>query len=165
MRGSIIDIPVIIFAVFFTAFFTIVFYTVFAAFNTEIQASSDIPLAAKQVMVKFDSIFKLMDLGLATIFVSLSLATLILARSVPSHPIYFIVGVISMVVVMIICKIVTDVYAYIASQAPLVAASNSFPAITFIMSNLSMWALGMFILLGLMMYTGGNNGVVSYDYE
>lgn len=165
MRASIFDIPVIAVVTLITAFMIILFYTFFLTFQTFVNTQPDMPIEAKNAMVQMNDACKLLDMGLAIIFLALSITTLLLARSIPTHPMNFFLGVIAMIIFVFICKLLSDIYIEFVSNALLVTAANAFPIIGYIMTNLVFWVIGMFVLITLMMYTGGDNSnVASYQY-
>jgi hypothetical protein len=159
MKGSVFDIPVIFIIILFIAISIIFGFIVLSNFGTAIDGMSDMPTEAKAAVSSIITIYKFFDAGLAILFVGLVITTVLLARNIPTHPVYFILSVLAMVIVMIFCYVIKEIYSAIASNAAVVAYSNQFPLTALLMDNIPMLALGIFVLISFAMYTSGGESI------
>lgn len=157
MKGSILDIPVIFIILFGFAFLILFSYAMVFELRSSLDDIDNYPTLAKEQVDSILGIMKFFDYGVLIIFISLSITTILLARNLPSHPAYFILSVVSMVIVMIIIYIIQEVFTSIASNSSFVTYSNSFPIMSTILNNSAYFALGLFILISLAIYIRGDS--------
>jgi len=122
-------------------------------FNTYIQNDTVMPATAKTASTQLLGYFtSSLDNVFLFVLVGLCIVTLAMAALVRVHPIFLVFFVIGLVFVILICAILTNVYEAMASHAELQAQANQLTNISFIMARLP-FLVGLFgIILMVVMY-------------
>lgn len=85
------------------------------------------------------------------IFIGLSLLTIVLGLNVKSHPVFFFISLLLLVIVTVVSAVFSDVFAKLAynSTASIEATAQSYTIMPFVMNHLPMFMffLGIFIMI------------------
>jgi hypothetical protein len=153
-RGSIFDL-FLISVIFLTIIITcIIIYSTVEQIKTPLVASG----ANASFFTQSENTFNFMDEVIAFGFFSIMLVSIVSAFFINSHPIFFIVSIISTAVLVIVSGVVSGTFVSIASQF---AETAHFPLCTLIMQNLVTIMIIYAVAISLAMYakSGGNNAV------
>ena len=160
-RGSVFDIPVIIIIMFGLAI-TIVFgYVILANLAVTLDDISVVPTLAKDAVDQIMDYFKIFDFGFAILFFSLIVSTVLLARNIPTHPVFFILSALGMVIVMIFAYAIKSIYEGIVTSPEIATYAQAFPIMNGVMLNLAWFALAIFIIISLAMYGGAGEKIAT----
>ena len=155
-KGSVFDIPVI-FVILLSLALTVIFsYVILTEFATALD-NTNIPEIAKDQVDKIIGYIELFDMGIMVMFITLGITTLLLARDLPSHPAFFILSVLGMIIVMFFTWIIQEIYTGVIGSAALTPYAVAFPLTSQLMTNLPYVALGLFVMITLAIYTGGES--------
>lgn len=153
MKGGVWDLLFIALAMFMLGFGTLIAYTII----TEVISTTSFSSTAAGVLVNAQSAVATFNLGFIIIFVGLAATTIILAYMVPSHPIFIVTGVLTLVVLMVLIPMFSNAFGVMAADSQLSAAAASFPMITHIMESMPLWTAVIGMMVIIVMYVKWRN--------
>lgn len=153
MKGGVWDLLFIALAMFMLGFGTLIAYTII----TEVISTTSFSSTAAGVLVNAQSAVATFNLGFIIIFVGLAATTIILAYMVPSHPIFIVTGVLTLVVLMVLIPMFSNAFGVMAADSQLSAAAASFPMITYIMESMPLWTAVIGMMVIIVMYVKWRN--------
>jgi len=153
MKGGVWDLLFIVLAMFMLGFGILIAYTVI----TEVIATTSFSATAAGVLVNAQTAVATFNLGFIIIFVGLAATTVILAYMVPSHPIFIVTGVLTLVVLMVLIPIFSNAFGTMAADTQLSTAAASFPIVTYIMDSMPLWTAVTGMLIIIVMYVKWRN--------
>lgn len=113
----------------------------------------DVPALATPSAAIIEQNFTYLDGIMVIGVIGLSLAALILAFFIPSHPIFFGISyVVAVIVLIVISPVYSNAYALAAQLGPIAAAGQSLPYTAQIMGNLPIIAIVVSALIALVSY-------------
>ena len=93
----------------------------------------------------------------------LCLGTIILAYFVPTHPAFFIAGILNLLLIMMVAPMFSNIYAAIMEGTPLLVIANDYPKMNYIIGIMPIISLAISILLIAVQYgkpqSGGMRGL------
>jgi len=105
--------------------------------NADIQGDSDFSAEAKAVSLDVQTRYPLvMDGAVIFLYVMVWIAILISAYVIDTHPVFFIVSLIVIVITLIVALSISDGYTELMTDADFSTMPTSFPMIHFLLSNL-----------------------------
>jgi len=152
-KGSIIDIPLIIIVVFAFIVVSLTGMLVFTSMNDALQNSTSIANQSKIIMndnyTRYPNIFD----GIITFFfIGLSLASIIGAFLIKTHPAFAILSFIILLVFVLVAAVFSNAYETLTVGTALSAAANNFPASTFFLGNFVWYIMIISIVIAVVMY-------------
>jgi len=145
MKGGVWDLLFLALAMFMLGFGIIIAYHII----TQVIATTSFGSVGAGVLTNAQSAVATFNLGFTIIFVGLAIATIMLAYMVPSHPIFIVTGIMTLVVLMVIIPIFSNAFADITTDTQLSTAAAVFPIVTYIMDSMPLWTavIGMMVLI------------------
>jgi len=153
MKGGVWDLLFIVLAMFMLGFGILIAYTII----TEVIATVSFSSTATGVLTNAQTAVATFNLGFIIIFVGLAATTVILAYMVPSHPIFIVTGVLTLVVLMVLIPIFSNAFGTMAADTQLSTAAASFPIMTYIMDSMPLWTAVTGMLIIIVMYVKWRN--------
>lgn len=143
-KGSLWDIPVM--AVFLMSFAMSIFlvYIILSKFQV-VNATSSPNANSDQIVAKGITTIKLYDYIFIFLMVGLSIATVLLAFQIKTHPALFFVSLTFLLIITVITAALSDVFGAFKAASPIQNnATGVFPMIGYAMDNLP----GFYIIIG-----------------
>lgn len=129
-KGNILDIPILMIILMVVAVSVIITYKVLVAFDESVQANDQMPQVAKDLSSQgvgwFDDFW---NKAFFVIYIGLTLASVVSAFFVDTHPIFFFIFIILMVVFVFVAAMMSDVMIAIFGTAELTTISDNFGTI------------------------------------
>lgn len=153
-RASYFDLFFIAIVLFVSALMIFVGFMVVSAFNNKIQAQSDISASTKamindKIAAKYPPVFDKLYL---VIFIGSLLTALIGAWIIDTHPVFFVVGIIILIVICIITITLHNVYERFIAEPTFSSMIVSFPIINFFMQHILQIIIACAILVMIVLY-------------
>lgn len=148
MKGSMLDIPVILILLMTGIITVIVVALVVGSINDAWPMADE----SKDILEAGVSSIYLFDYGVLLLAVGASLFSIISAYYVRSHPIFFIFSMIMLSIVIMFSAVVTNVLYAFVTATPIVVIANSFPYSVILITNLPLFSLIVGILIAIAMY-------------
>ena len=144
-KGSIMDLLFLCVIAFIFGLGVIVSYHIV----TQINATATLGTDATYILTKSQTAIGTFNYGFLIIFFGLGIATIIFAFMIPSHPIFIISGLLTLVVLMIIIPIYSNAFESITTSPELSTAAASFGMMNYVMSELPLFSavIGVIILI------------------
>jgi len=118
-------------------FLGIVIYDVFGDINTDIQNDDSFDNTSKErIDDLYDRFPSWLDGAFAFILVGLWIVTLVFAFLIDSHPVFFIVGIILIIIALMLAGIFTNTYEEWVASEEIAGLELNFPIMNFIMKHL-----------------------------
>jgi hypothetical protein len=153
MKGGVWDLLFIALSMFMLGFGILIAYHVI----TQVIATTSFTSTAAGVLVDAQSAVATFNLGFIIIFVGLAATTIILAYMVPSHPIFIVTGILTLVVLMVIIPIISNAFGSLAADTQMATAASTFPIITYIMDSMPLWTAVIGMMVIIVMYVKWRN--------
>lgn len=119
---------------------------------------------ATQYLVKGQNVLQLFDVLLILLLFGTFIASIIGAFLIPSHPAFFIISFILMLILAAVTTVLSNIYYEFASTTQLAAVANNYPVMNFIFTNLpALFVLATFII-AIVMYGRSRGGGYGYGY-
>lgn len=130
-------LPIIIFVLFVG---TVIGLNLYTNFNNAIS----LPSATA-------NIFPVFDYGMVFLVVGLIIGALVFAYYIPSHPLFLVFGIMTLMIILLISPSLTNSFMQFASSSELVSYSNQLPVSLQIMGNIPLvvFVAGILILIAL----------------
>jgi hypothetical protein len=157
MKGSIFDVLIMGISLFVLA----VGIAIAAIIISSVQTStSDIltSATAQEALQQGVNAVGTFNYGFVVIAVGLGLGSVILAILVPSHPIFMIVSIISLMIFMVILPIFSNAFGLLQEESSFSAVSSNFSLMNAIMNNLPLFGAVFGALIIIAMYTRYRSG-------
>jgi len=135
---------------------------VFSDINSQVQSSSSLANATKEsINTAATNYPSFMDDLFLTIFVLLWLVLMITSFFIDSHPVFFIIAVVLLVMLLFVAGVASNAYMEFSESSDFDV--TGFPKTHFILSNLLMFFLFMAMSVGMVIYGkaqyGGGGGI------
>ena len=153
MKGGVWDLLFIALAMFMLGFGILIAHTII----TEVIATTSFTATAAGVLTNAQTAVATFNLGFIIIFVGLAATTVILAYMVPSHPIFIVTGVLTLVVLMVLIPMFSNAFGVLAADSQLSTAAASFPMVTYIMDSMPLWTAVIGMMVIIVMYVKWRN--------
>lgn len=147
MRGSMLDLPVIIIVLFGFGIACIIGYTILSAFEAKITNTHFL-----SVIGNTKTALQLMDGGLVFIQVMLMLTTLVGAFMIRTHPIFFAVSTILLMISVMISAVFSNVYEEFVGEPAFSVAVAQYPMSMIALDKLPITLSVIGIVLLVVMY-------------
>ena len=116
-KGSLTDLLFMAVAIFVFGVATLLGYAVYSSFNTEIQTMTDIPADAKTASTSMVAHFPgVLDNSILFLAFGLGVIAFMLAAMVRVHPVFLFIYLIFLVIIVIICGALSNVYQEMAAN-------------------------------------------------
>ena len=153
-KGSYFDLFYIAIVLFVSALMIFVGFLVVSTFNNKIQAQSDISASTKamindKIAGKYPPVFDKLYL---LVFIGSLLTALIGAWMIDTHPVFFIVGIIILIVICIITIALHNTYERFIAEPAFSSMVVSFPIINFFMQHILQIIIACAILVMIVLY-------------
>ena len=163
MKGSVMDIPLILVVVLISAVSLFLMHYLIVQFQA---AASGVPMiagnaAAMGVLGQGQDTLEMMDSLFAFFVVMLCLVTIIAAFMLPTHPVFFIVALLLTCIAIPIAAEFGNLFEALYSTGPLVGTESYFPVTVLIFQWLPKITAVMSFTIGAVMYwrsSGGGRG-------
>lgn len=153
-KGSYFDLFFIVIVLFMSALMIFVGFMVVSAFNNKIQAQSDISASTKamindKIAAKYPPVFDKLYL---VMFIGSLLTALIGAWMIDTHPVFFVVGIIILVVICIITMVLHNAYERFIAEPTFSSMVVNFPIVNFFMNHILQIIIACAILVMIVLY-------------
>ena len=151
-KGQLPDLFLIIVILSLFAITTVTMVTFYNSYTETLEgnAAFDNPWN-EAVEENADNLNKGYDYLFMFILVGLAILTIVLGLNVRSHPVFFFISLLLLVIVTVVSAIMSDVYTQLAtnSSSAIEATASTYTIIPFVMNHLPMFMffLGMFIMI------------------
>lgn len=139
-KGNIPDLVFILVIVFLFAMFTFIGFTVYGAWSDQVM---DEPLfnttVGNSIDDSADRSLAVLDYAFIFIFLGLVLSTIILGFQVRTHPVFFFLSLLALVVVVILGAQFSDIFTTFSESGDIAAATSNYVIISYFMANLPMF--------------------------
>jgi len=141
-KGTIMDFLYIVVALFIIALSTIIAFTVWDSYNTQVKEdglgnSSIYPSLEANMNTTMNN----MDYLFVFLMVGLTIALIISVFMIKSHPVFFWITMLFIIIVLIIAGALSNAYEMVGDNAELKAGHDNYPAMEFVMDNLPLFIL------------------------
>ncbi len=134
-KGNITDIPYIVAMMFLLALTIIIGYTIMDRVNDEIQSDTKIPTVAKTANTTTMEKFLLFDSVYLIVWAVSLLGTLISAYFLETHPVFFVVFLILLIIILTALIPISNLMEEIFGDDHFTDAINQFPIIMFYITH------------------------------
>lgn len=153
-KASYFDLFFIAIFLFISALMIFIGFMVVSAFNNKIQAQSDISASTKamindKITAKYPPVFDKLYL---VMFIGSLLTALVGAWMIDTHPVFFVVGIIILVVICIITMVLHNAYERFVAEPAFSSMIVSFPIINFFMQHILQIIIACAILVMIVLY-------------
>ena len=151
-KGQLPDLFLIIVILSLFAITTVTMVTFYNSYTETLEGNTafDNPWN-EAVEENADNLNKGYDYLFMFILVGLTILTVVLGLNVKSHPVFFFISLLLLVIVTVVSAIMSDVYTQLAtnSSSAIEATASTYTIIPFVMNHLPMFMffLGMFIMV------------------
>lgn len=136
-RGNPQDLMIILILAVFFIFGSIIGYNLMSKFNEKYQQIDKADTMSKTVLNKSTNAYpSLMDVGFLLFFIGSILATIVTVYFIDTHPIYFVISLLVLIVVLVTAYMMSDVTNRLLSVDAFSQTITRFPIMTFIATNL-----------------------------
>lgn len=154
------DTSTIMFMMFFFAVVAVIMLFVMGAVNTAFSADSSLPDLTKTVMSRGTSTSAwVFDFWFIVLFVGLPLISMALAYFVNIPPVFFWIGVLLNIVLLLVAKALSTIWVSMMSDT-LISTAQSMPIMNYVMSNYQIYMLFVFLLIAAGTYMKTRNSGV-----
>ena len=152
-KGSITDIVQLAAIAFVFCVVILIGYTIYANFNSEVQANTDLPTDAKDASDKMEAHFSgVLDNAVLFVVFGLGIVAFTLAALVRVHPVFLFLYFIVLLVVVIVCGALSNAYQEMAASDQLAPYAANLGVSMAIMTYLPMIVGVLGTLLAIVMY-------------
>lgn len=135
-KASLLDSIYIAVAVIILMFLIVFAYKILSTTNTEVQAMGNIPTEAKTAINQVDiKYINVMDVVFILFWLASFIGALISAWFVDSHPVFFILSIIVLIVLMVAVVPLSNMIESVLSSSMLVSDVAKFPIIIWFADN------------------------------
>jgi membrane-associated HD superfamily phosphohydrolase len=137
-KGSVTDLAVVIVLIFIIAISSLAALTILNAFNSKLQGNPSVnnTQAANLSQQITNNSFGALDTMFPFIFVMANIAVFFFSFQVKSHPIFFALSVLALVVVLVVVAAGSNAYQMMAASTQLAGAASKMALTTMVMTNL-----------------------------
>ena len=156
MKGNILDIPIILIVLFVFAIVVLTSFTILDKFGTI--AGDNIN---QTYITQGENALRGFDAGFLLLVIGFFIGTIISAFFINSHPVFFIISFLGLIIMVTISTVFTNAFIEIASTPGLVDTGNQFPITVAVFQNwpILVTLLGGIILIVLFIKRGGGENV------
>lgn len=136
-RGQILELPYLMVVLFIFGVVSLLVFVVVSGFNSQIQASAEMPQESKDAMQKTTDTFGgAVDQGVIFLFIGFLVGMLVLAVMSAIHPVFFVFYFVMWVLTTLISMVLSDAWQDMTASAALSGYAAGLPFIGVVMSNL-----------------------------
>lgn len=154
MKGSMLDVIFIGVTLVALSFGVIIASMLMSQIQTS--AAVTMPLAAN-AMNDGTAAINTFNYGFVFIAIGLFISSLIFAWLTPTHPIFMIAAIVSLLIAVLILPILSNVYGTFNADSVMSGASSNFPLMSWMMQGLPLLGTVFGVLLIIVMYTRWQN--------
>lgn len=148
-----LDIILVVVMLFVFAIVAIFAYSMVSDFNTEWQGETDVANASKESMSTFSTQFPtVMDQAFAILVGLLWLALIVTSFLIDSHPAFFVVTVLILLIVFFVAMELSNYFEEIMDESEMTAFAAQFPITNWLMNNLLIVIVVMGLSAGVALY-------------
>ena len=131
-------------AVFVIGILSILSYTMMSEINTELNQSEILDSEGQAIMEKATSEYvSITDTFFSIVFFGLIIFVVVSAFYIRSHPVFFMVGVLALIVFSYFALILTGVYQEVVATETITAYEEEYTVIPFVIDNLLFFVAGI----------------------
>jgi len=162
MKGSMVDMIYIVVIIFIFAVSIILSYFVLTEFGTQLNATGNMfnTTVAMEIVSGGQAGLRTFDYVFFIITMFLGIGVIILGFNVGSHPIFFVVTLILLVVCLMLGAILSNIFQEIISTSLLTPTANLMTNVTLVMQNLPVIILSISVVLIIVIYSRSRGGQI-----
>lgn len=153
MKGSILDLPYIIAVLFFLAVSIFVSYELLYAIDQE--GVFDEYNQSAEILDEGLAAMSLFDTGFVMLAMGLGIAVIITAFMINTHPAFFVLSWMMLVIVIFISAMLVNAFDQVASASQLATSTAQFPLLIELFMNMPLFCLVIGTMVALAMYGKG----------
>jgi len=151
-KGSILDIVFIMTALFTFAFVTVIMFNIYSEYTDNISDNDAFNNTVnKQVEAQMNLTFNVLDYVYIFFLVGFILLTIVSSFSIRTHPVFFFVSILLLVITVIMGTLFSNVYTQAVSDTALMDDSN-FTIMPFVMTHFPTVILIIGAILSVVLY-------------
>lgn len=150
MKGQVFDILGIVFLVIFLAFSSVMTITILNQVNQTGIATN--PTSQAVLNAGLNTLPTMMDWFIPAIMFFLSVAAVVSAHAIRTHPIFFVGAVFTLIVGIWFCSVLAHMYFMMADNSMLAPAAAMLPATNIVVSNLPIIFLIDTVMVSIILY-------------
>ena len=114
-------------------------------------AASDVVGFDQDILNTADTIFTMYDYAFVVMITSAGIGIVISSMFIKTHPVFFILSLLLLIIIIPIAAIFSNVFNYTAINKELISSANSYPMMLLIMNNLPLIIaiFGILVMAGL----------------
>jgi hypothetical protein len=150
MKGSILDLPIILVILLVGAITVFLVYYVLTAVYSVWPSTTAAELQSKQLMARGIEAYTIFDQMIVVLSVGLGMFSVMSGFLIDSHPMFFIITALLLLPIIIYTSaVMTNVFDMFATTDAMISVSNTFPYTVILMRNLPLFSLilGAFIAI------------------
>jgi len=152
-KGSILDIPYIVVMVLFLGIVVIIVGKLADSVSSNLNQHELLSNTSIALYTDYEKDFTTVwDAALMLIIVGLSIASIILAFQVRSHPVFFGVMIFVMAILALLGGMFSNVYDEFRDNSDLSGIADEMPMYDFVMSKLPLWTLAICVIISIATY-------------
>ena len=151
--GSMLDMTMILVSLFLFAFVTVMMYNVYGQFTDNVnQMEAFNNTYAQHVESQTEATFTTLDFVYAFLLILFTVLAVVSAFAIRTHPIFFVVSIVMLVILVIIGAIMANVYSDLESEQGTYLDDSNFNIIPFVMQHFPTLLLVVGALLSVAMF-------------
>jgi len=160
MKGSILDLPLIIAAVFMFSIAVLTSSMILTEFqdNTKDIETSSGNKINQTLLDQGQTAIQALDFMIMFAVIGLTISTIIFSFFIKTHPVFFVMSVILLMVFVLISVFVTNTFVEFVSVEPFSNTINNFPLMYEILTNLPLITTVMGIIIPIALYAKSKTG-------
>jgi len=151
--NTLLDSLLVLLVLFIFSIFAIIGMYTFDAVKTDIDSTGELTVTEAQETLNstYVNYQSLMDNGFLIIFIFLWILVIVASFMIDTHPIFFIISVILLIIVLFVAGTLGNFYVEFAESSGIVDVTSMLPIIGFVMERLMAFilAIGISIILAL----------------
>ena len=152
-RGSMLDLTMILVSLFLFAFITVMMYNVYGQYTDNVNEMEQFQNNYTiHVQSQTDATFSTLDFVYAFLLILFAVLAVVSAFVIRSHPIFFVVNIVMLVVLVIIGAVMANVYSDLEGETGTYFNDDNFNIIPFVMQHFPTLLLVVGALLSVAMY-------------
>jgi len=139
-KGNIPDLVFILVILFIFGMLTFIGFTIYGSWSDQVM---DDPLfnttVGNSIDDSADRSLAVLDYAFVFIFLGLILSTIILGFQIRTHPVFFFLSLLALIVVVILGAQFSDIFTTFSESGDIAAATSNYVIIMYVMNNLPMF--------------------------
>ena len=158
MKGSILDLPFVVAALMLLGVSIFVSYTIL--YEIDADGTFDLWNESADVIDEGVAAMSLFDSGFVLIAIGLGLSVILTAFMINTHPVFFVLSWIMLVMMIFISAMLTNAFDKFATSTMMAGALGNFPILTEFFRNMPLFCLIIGSLVAIVMYARGGYTVM-----